>query len=127
MKLSRRRFLNRTFGTAAACGLARLAKSNDKASTTESITDTHVYVGHWPHRQLSSDAPLKLVAELRRAGVTQAWTGSVDGLFHKDIASVNQRLAEACTRFGDGMLIPFGTINPTLPDWEDDVRRCHET
>jgi predicted TIM-barrel fold metal-dependent hydrolase len=124
MGLSRRRFLKRTIGTVAACGFAQMSAASD--TRPQSIADTHVYLGHWPHQQLSSDDPAKFVADFRQSGVSQAWVGSFDGLFHKDVASVNQRLVEACARVGDGMLIPFGTINPTLPDWEDDVRRCHE-
>jgi uncharacterized protein len=127
MEVTRRKFLKHTLGATAAYGLARLGTANDKVSTPELITDTHAYLGHWPHQQLSSDDPANLVANLRHAGVTQAWTGSFDGLFHKNIAGVNQRLADTCARVGDGMLIPFGTVNPTLPDWKEDIRRCHKT
>jgi uncharacterized protein len=90
------------------------------------IVDTNVNLSRWPFRRLAGDEPADLVASLRKRGVSQAWAGSFDGIFHKDLSSANARLVKDCRTYGPGLLLPFGSINPKLPDWQEDLRRCHE-
>jgi uncharacterized protein len=90
------------------------------------MIDVNVSLSRWPFRRLPDDEPAALVRRLRRLGVTEAWAGSFDALLHRDLASVNARLVEMCSAYGEGVLRPFGAINPLLPDWRDDLRRCHE-
>jgi len=89
------------------------------------IIDVNVWLSRWPARRLPYDDTPALVARLRELKVAQAWVGSFDMLLHRDIASVNKRLADDCNTAPD-LLIPSGAINPMLPDWQDDVRRCAE-
>ncbi len=90
------------------------------------LIDVNVSIGPWPARRLPYEEPARLVATLRSRGVTQAWTGSLEGVLQKDLAAVNARLTAACERNGHGVLIPFGSVNPHAPDWQANLQRCHE-
>jgi predicted TIM-barrel fold metal-dependent hydrolase len=90
------------------------------------MIDVNVSVSRWPFRRLPDDEPENLVSRLKRLGVTEAWAGSYDALLHQDTGGVNLRLVATCRSQGGGILRPFGTVNPLLPDWQEELRRCHE-
>ena len=135
--LDRRRFLRAgTLGMAAlaeGAGRPRTAVAKTTALAQDpadmlpwNLVDVNVSVSHWPFRRLPWDETPALVEGLRSRRVVQAWAGSFDALLHRDVAAINLRLKAECSEHGDGCLIPFGTVNPRLPDWEEDLRRCQE-
>lgn len=88
------------------------------------IVDTNVSLFQWPFRRLPLDSTEPLVKKLRSLGVVRAWAGSYEALLHRNVADVNQRLAETCSHWPE--LVPIGTVNPTLPGWREDLNRCIE-
>lgn len=132
--LDRRQFLKGSLLATASIGMAGGFPAADRGqesvresipiSPPEDIVDTNVNLSRWPFRRIRGDTTSELVDMLAGHGVTQAWAGSYDGLLHKNVSAVNARLAGECS--SHDMLVPFGTINPKLPGWEEDLRRCHE-
>lgn len=90
------------------------------------MIDVNVHLSQWPFRRVPDDDTPSLVQRLKAAGVTQAWAGTFDALLHRNLSAANARLADECARHGDGVLLPFGSVNPMLPDWREDLRRCAE-
>jgi predicted TIM-barrel fold metal-dependent hydrolase len=113
---SRRRLLQTALATAAL--------PTRGAAATPTLTDANVSLFHWPFRRLPLDEPAALATRLAALGVGEAWAGSFEGLLHRDLDSVNRRLAAACREVRSLRLRPLGSINPLLPDWPEDLRRC---
>ncbi len=106
--------------------LAAGSRPGTHAAAGRELIDVHVYVSRWPTRRMRGDETPELVEILAQGAVSEAWAGSFEALMFKDIAAVNARLAEECERHGRGRLIPFGAVNPKLPAWEEELRRCQE-
>ncbi len=119
---NRRSFL---LATLAAGTLVKFtAKAAERPSND--LIDVNVNLSRWPLRRVRYDDTAALAGMLKEKKVHQAWAGTFDGLLHKDLGSVNARLTDECRRHGRGILAPFGSINPKLADWEEELRRCAE-
>jgi uncharacterized protein len=114
----------------AAALASHAAQSAEQAAGAVSagpdIVDSNVHLFQWPFRKLKYAQTDALVAKLKRHRITQAWAGSFEAVLHKQLDAINRRLAEECRSHGGDMLIPIGSVNPAWPDWEEDLRRCHE-
>lgn len=122
--LNRRDVLNLAVSAGSVSAfLPATAWSIDEDSALQfRIVDTNLSLFHWPFRRLPLDDADALVKKLRALGIAQGWAGSFEGLLHRDIAAVNQRLVEVCRDWPE--LVPIGSINPTLPGWERDLGQC---
>src|SRR4030095_6558246 len=134
--VDRRSFLKKSLLSAAAVSfavrhpLAAQSAGRNVAVRTSSkapgIIDTNVNLFDWPFRALKYRDTKALVAKLKKHRIIEAWAGSFEALLSKDMSGVNARLAAECRKHGPDFLIPFGSVNLAWPDWEEDVRRCHE-
>src|SRR5205823_273623 len=130
-KLNRRSFVKASIIPAAfplAAALAnRSAQSAEQAAGVAvagpDIVDTNVHLFDWPFRKLKYTRTESLIAKLRKHRIMQAWAGSFEAILNKQLDGVNRRLAEECRANGNGMLVPIGSVNPSWPDWDEDLRR----
>lgn len=123
--MNRRDVLNLAVAAGAATAFypaESRAERDEEESPGLRIVDTNVSLFRWPFRRLPLDETEVLVEKYRSLGIAQAWAGSFEGVLHRDIASVNRRLSEACLNCPE--LIPIGSVNPELPGWEEDLRQC---
>ncbi|WP_166830486.1 amidohydrolase family protein [Thalassoroseus pseudoceratinae] len=119
-----RRELLATSLVLGALGTMAKGTAAESQSADVPVIDTNISLFQWPFRRLPLDDTAKLVGKLRSLGISEAWASSFEGVLHRDITSVNTRLAEECQRFPE--LNPIGVINLNLPGWQDDVRRCFD-
>lgn len=124
MNASRREVLQIAVVAAATALLETTSRA--LGSNDEPLIDTNLSLGAWPFRRVPLATTSAVVDKLRAHGTKQAWAGSFEALLHKDISAVNARLAEECRQHGGDLLVPMGAINPLLPDWKEDLRRCVE-
>jgi predicted TIM-barrel fold metal-dependent hydrolase len=134
--IDRRDFLKESLIPAAALPLlstrmvqaaaAQEKKAAAPADAPPTIIDTNVHLFQWPFRRLKYAETKPLLAKLRKHRIAQAWAGSFEAVLHKNLDGANARLTEECKKNGEGMLVPFGSVCPVWPDWEEDLRRCHE-
>lgn len=115
----RRTVMRLSAATGAALSVTSLGEGAERSLK---IVDTNVHLSLWPFRRLPLDRADKLAEKLTSLGIHQAWVCSYEALLHRDLRTVNARLAAAAALHK--CFVPIGALNPVLPDWREDLRVC---
>ena len=118
--------MNRRTLLRSALALPAIVATGTQAARQQTFIDCNVWIGEHPNRHLPWRDAAGLAVQLQRHGVTQAWACTFDAILHRDFRSANDELARQCTATS-GLVRPVGAINPTLPDWQQDLVHCAET
>lgn len=92
------------------------------------LIDMSGYTGHWPFRNLRGNTLSDLLGRMNKFGVDKTIVSSLNGIFYVDAQIANEELHDEISSndaFKD-RFIPFATINPILPWWEESLKICHE-
>ncbi len=89
------------------------------------LTDHNALIGAWPFRRLPEPTPERLLADMDRLGIGDAWVGHVPSIFYRDAASGNDELFAALAPHR-ARLHPVPVVNPAWPGWEREIARAVE-
>ncbi len=79
-------------------------------------------LGPWAFRRLPATSPGQILALMDACAVEQAVVGWLPAVLYRNVHEGNEELAEAV---GDqARLVPFATLSPAFPGWNDDLARC---
>ena len=87
------------------------------------LTDHNALIGPYPFRRLPEPTPERLLADMDRLGIADAWVGHVPSAWYRDVAAGNDELFAALERHG-ARLHPVPAVNPAYPGWEREVARA---
>ena len=87
--------------------------------------DHNALIGAFPFRRLPEPTPGRLIAEMDRFGIAQAWTGHVPSVWYRDAASGNDELLRLLEPHAD-RLLPVPVVNPAWPSWHRELQRARD-
>ena len=94
-----------------------------RAALPADRVDHNALVGPYPFRRLPDPTPERLVADLERLGIAQAWVGHVPSIFYRDVAAGNDELLRWLEPHR-ARLVPVPAVNPAYPGWERELARA---
>lgn len=87
------------------------------------MIDHNALIGPYPFRPLPEPTPARLIADMDRLGIEQAWTGHVPSAWYRDCAAGNDELLASLDRHR-ARLLPVLAVNPAFPGWERVIERA---
>ena len=93
--------------------------------TLPPLVDLNCYLGEWPFRRYPCTTVDRLLARMDKLRIERAAVSRLENVFLKDCLVGNRELAALIAPHTD-RFVPFYTVNPAFPGWEDDLRLCQE-